>query len=289
MARQLEGLGVAWQWVDGTDARQAGVTLLEPRYVTPELLASASGSPTPERGVLRPGNVACALGHKAAYERLLASGEPCGLVLEDDVDLPVDLGPLAEEVAAHMDPTQAEVTLLNFHRPGGLEVRRRGASLLRSSRLLATPTDLEHLSSGAAYLITAEAARRLSAYAFPMKAFSDEWGSFVRAAVLDQVRIVTPMPVRQNPLLRTTIDYYPPGGFQWWLRELAAFLGLEHLPGFRTLAQRRRLKDMETWGALGRVEIVNEASPLLEEPPPSAGSPQATGTLRPRRAQSVCR
>lgn len=258
VARQLESCGATWEWVDGVDARQVGVAaLMGPEYVTPELLARASAPPTPAKGALRPGTVGCALGHKMAYTRLLASMEPWGLVLEDDVDLPSDLQALAEQVGAQMGASTAEVALLNFHCPGGLTLCKKGSTAIIGERCLAGPADLEHLSSGAAYVITREAARRLASAAFPLRAFSDEWGWFVSKGLLQRVRVVHPMPVRQNPAFRTTIDYYPARSLEWWLREAVSLSKLDHLPGFGALVQRKRLRDMEKWGATGNVKVTN--------------------------------
>jgi glycosyl transferase, family 25 len=258
IARQLESCGATWEWVDGVDARQTGVAaLMGPEYVTPEFMESASAAPTPARGALRAGTVGCALGHKMAYERLLASMAPWALVLEDDVDLPSDLQDLAEQVGAQTAAGGAEVALLNFHCPGGLTLRESGSTGVVGARALAGPAELEHLSSGAAYVITREAARRLAGAAFPLRAFSDEWGWFVSAGLLERVRIVHPMPVRQNPTFRTTIDYYPAGSLHWWLREVVSLSKLDHLPGMRALVQRKRLRDMERWGATGRVTVTS--------------------------------
>jgi GR25 family glycosyltransferase involved in LPS biosynthesis len=256
ITRQLELCGLAWELVEGVDARKAGDAILGPRYVTAEFKAAASGPPTAERGSLRPGAVTCALAHKLAFERLIAEGGSWSLVLEDDVELPRDVGRLAEDIGAQTCPHRAEVVLLNFHKPGGLELRRTGAVALVGGRLLASPVDLTNLTSGAAYILTSEAAKRLASSAFPMKAFSDEWGSFVQQGVLEQVRVVAPMPVRQSPAFRTTIDYYAPMSFSWCTRELAYYLKVDRLPGLRSLWVRRRLKDMQRWGALGSFRVL---------------------------------
>ncbi len=266
ITRQLKATGSTWEWVEGVDARKADDDLLGPQYVTPEFRASASGIPTPERGVLRPGAVGCALAQRSAFERFIASGEPCALMLEDDVELPVDLPSLAESVGTHMSSNRAEVVLFNFHKPGCLELRDANALALASNRFLAVPADLCNLSSGAAYVVTREAARRLLCYGFPMKAFSDEWGLFVQEGVLESVRVVVAMPVRQSPAFRTTIDYYLPGSLQWLLRELVSFARVDRLPGLREVASRRRLRDMERWGALGAVRVLPPMQPTSSGP-----------------------
>jgi len=274
MVGQLASSGLFWEWVDGVDARAMGEALFGPGYVSAEFRSSTGGPPTPQRGALRPGAVACALAHRMAWERLGASDEPWALVLEDDVDLPQDIAALAGEVGATMSRDCSEVALLNFHRPGGLEVLSAGAVPLGPGRWLAIPAHLQDLSSGAAYLLTREAARRLAAGAFPMRAFSDEWGEFARSGLLEQVRVVAPMPVRQSPAFPTAIDYYQRGSLLWWLHEAMHRTRLERLPGLRAAVRRRRLRSLEAWGGVGQVAFIDPGASGAGGPGRGFGAPR---------------
>jgi hypothetical protein len=243
MTEQLAIGGIEWQWVEGVDARL--VDLASNEYVAPEMAARES---------FRPGAIGCALGHKRFYELFVSSGDPAALCLEDDVDLPEDLPELVEEVSGSL--RGAEVALLNFHCPGVTVLSTVGAVRLRGGRLLASPVSLVGLTSGAAYVLTREAAQRLAGALVPMRAYSDEWSWFVSRGVLDGVRCVTPMPVRQSLAFRTTIDYFPPGSLRRRAREVVSGTKFERLPLLRGLVAKKRLLDFERWGATGRVELV---------------------------------
>jgi glycosyl transferase family 25 len=102
MDEQLEHVGLSHEFVDGVDGRALSTTkraaLVDeatvarvPQWLTPELIG-------------------CALSHLRVYERVIASGDEIGLVLEDDVRLPGGISDTAVEVASHM--TGSEVVLL---------------------------------------------------------------------------------------------------------------------------------------------------------------------------------
>jgi glycosyl transferase family 25 len=247
MAAEMAKAGLPWRFVEAVDARKAN--LARPGLIGLEMAV---------RPEFRPGSLACALSHQLVYEEVLSSGLAHALVLEDDVILPQDLASLAEAVTAEM--CSAEVALFNFHRPGGLRLRAEGAVALPGGRLLCEPLSLSQLTSGAAYMVTAGACRRLGAALFPMRCFSDEWEWFVSQGVLDKVRCIAPMPVANSTSFRTTIDYYPPGSLRWSLREVAARSGLLGYPPLRLLAEKRRRRDSERHGRLGQAEVVGQAS-----------------------------
>jgi glycosyl transferase family 25 len=268
---QLEKCGVPWEWVEGVDARKAN--LVGSRYLAPEMAARSS---------LRPGAIGCALGHKKAYERVLASGLPYALILEDDVEVPADLLALAGKIGKHL--RGAELALLNFRCPGGVKLKRRGAVDLGRGQLLAEPASLDGLTSGAAYVVANEACRRLTRAALPMRAFCDEWEWFVRQGVLERVFCVTPMPVRQSLDFRTTIDYYAPGSLRWYVGQFVSG-GLGRLPVLRLVVRRKRLTDYERWGA-GHAELVDVPSPASEAGP--ADSEFSWVALAPERYLGLC-
>lgn len=263
MARQLERVGMAWEFVAGVDARE--VDLDQPSFVTSEAKAHP---------LFRPGKVGCALSHCRVYERVLSSGDTVAVVLEDDAVLPADFTLLVEAVAAEMHG--AEVTLLNFRHPDGAQLSPEGATEVAGSRVLATPLSVEDLTSGAAYLVTRQACENLAGAMVPMRFSSDEWWRFVAEGALDQVRCVAPMPVVQSLEFRTTIDHYPQGSMQWRFREVSSRLGVPRLPLLRTLVQRNRRRNFGTWGALGDFQLVGngpaqgpETAPIIPETAPT--------------------
>jgi glycosyl transferase family 25 len=270
IVRQLRWAGVSWEFVDGIDGR--GVNVDDPSIVTTQAKAHP---------LFRPGKAGCALSHRSVYEKVLNSGEDAAVVLEDDVDLPEDFERLVETVAAEMHG--AEVTLLNFRHPDGLKVSLESAIEVAGHRVIASPLNLEELTSGAAYVITRQACEQLAGAIVPMRSSSDEWWRFVTEGALEQVRCVVPMAVRQSLKFRTTIDNYPQGSVQWRLREAWSRLGCYRLPLVRGVIHHRRTRDFKRWGALGKFELVRAgptASDLVEQVGPGPQTSQATRVRR---------
>jgi glycosyl transferase family 25 len=238
---QLKTTGLACEMVEGIDAR--GLDIVGSNLVTPELLALGS---------FRPGAAGSALSHLRAQRKILGSGLEQALVLEDDVVLPPDLAPLAGAVAEQM--SGAEVVLLNFHRPGRVQLSTIDARELPSSRLLAYPADLSDLTSGGAYLITREACERMQRAAPPIRTYPDNWEFFARAGILDSVRCVAPMPVTNSPAFRTTIDYYPPNSLQSRVRET---ISRTRVPLLYQALVYRRMREYRKRGWTGETELVD--------------------------------
>lgn len=246
VTRELAKTQLDWELVDAVDARQ--------ERLDPSELVSAEAR---QKGGFRPGAIACALSHRSVYERVLATSQDVALILEDDVILPADLAALSAEVASHM--SGSEVVLLNYHQPGGVKLSAPGSRGIGQAgrQLIAEPVSLVELTSGAAYLATRAACERLATAFSPMRAFSDDWAWYVTNDVLDRVRCVAPMPVKQSAAFPTTIDYYRIGSLRWRLREVALGLRLLNHGVFQTLAERKRLRNFARWGALGEVEVVS--------------------------------
>ncbi|MGH9107843.1 MAG: glycosyltransferase family 25 protein [Acidimicrobiales bacterium] len=248
IARELARTGMQWELVEAVDARQADID--QPSIVAPGMKAHP---------LFRPGAAGCALSHLRVYERVLSSGDERAVVLEDDVLLPEDFSALADAVAANMEG--AEVALLNFHHPDGLKLASESAVALEGPSVLASPVNIEGLTSGAAYVVTRQACAGLVETMLPMRFFSDEWWQLVRSRALERVRCVAPMPVRQSLEFATTIDHYAPGSWQWLLREACSHAGLYRLPLLRKAVEQRRRVDFEKWGALGDVQLVGNGLP----------------------------
>jgi glycosyl transferase family 25 len=235
MLRELAKTTLSYEVVEGLDARD--LDLSDESLVTPQMLARSS---------FKRGSAGCTLSHHRVYRRILELGLECGLVLEDDIDLPADLGELATEVASQM--SGAEVVLLNWHADGPVEFSKDDTVELQNLRLLAYPVTLHRLTSGAAYLVTAEACRRLDQGEVPMRTHGDDWEFFVDHGEIDRVRGVVPRPVANSPRFRTTIDPFPPGSMQLRLRETVAKAKLPLLQ--QALAVRRARLDREQAQAL---------------------------------------
>jgi hypothetical protein len=175
------------------------------------------------------------------------------LILEDDVVLPSDLNALVDATAGHL--SGADLVLLNFHSDEPCRVTRAGSLPLPASRLLVRVVDETQVTSAGAYLITRQACERMVETALPIRAHPDDWGFYSKAGVIDHVRCIVPMPVRNSTALRTTIDYYSPDSFQARIRETVARRRVPVL--YQALALRRR-RTFRRWGWAGRTQFVEE-------------------------------
>jgi glycosyl transferase family 25 len=246
MLAELESARADYEIMTGVDGRDLD---LSDRSVVDESLYSRSEYPA--------GMAGCALSHLRVYRAFVESGADVALVLEDDVTLPADLGDLADSLAGHM--AGAEVILLNYDGRETLRFGHEGAIGVSQSRSLAYPIDVRQLGSSAAYLITREAALRMSGLVRPVRVSPDDWWWFYREGALDRVRCVTPLPVLKSPRFGSTIGFY---GFGKGLRsQLLASLVRRQVPGLHQLiAYRRRL----IFRQMTRTEIVD--GPFVEKP-----------------------
>jgi len=141
MERQFAQLGIAAERIEAVRMDEVQRDLLDWHRTTHSLWRLAEG------------DLACGLSHQRSWERLLESGAPAALVLEDDVQL-------AAPVLDFLDPTLPErlgadlLKLETFHSP---------VKLGSSSQRVGT-TELRELCSsqmgGAAYILTREVARQ---------------------------------------------------------------------------------------------------------------------------------
>jgi glycosyl transferase, family 25 len=231
---------VDYEMVNGVDVRE--LDLGDPREVDPVFAAS-----TP-----RPGEIGCALSHLKVYQKVLDDDHEVACVLEDDVVLPPDLGALTDAVAPHL--VGSEVVLLNFHSRDPLRVARAGAVEFPSSRLLVPVVDIDQVGSGGAYLITQEACARMLKTALPAKAVADNWALFKREGAIDRLRCLAPMPVAQNPGLRSTMNHYRVDNLYSKARELIAGSRAPILQQALTL---RRQRHYGRYG-IGRTQFIEE-------------------------------
>jgi len=205
------------------------------------------------REVTSPGVLGCSLSHLRVYEAVLEAGVDSALVLEDDIMLSADIAPLAEEAASHME--LAEVLLLHIGCPNPpSQFSRQGVVQLSSGHLIAYPMDLVNVAATGAYVITAEACRRMRARLLPIRVPADDWFYFHSQGILDRVRCVAPLPTRINPSFGSTIYH---GTYSW--RDYI-YRTLEHVPvqPAKALVSLRRERYYKRATSL---QLVEEASP----------------------------
>ena len=195
---QLTKYGVEFEIVEAVDGRELDLTdTAVIASIAPSFLSA---------DWFRPGHVACTMSHLNVCRKILADGLDHALVLEDDVIVPAEVSSVADAVAAHL--TGAQVALLNFDSPSVCVMSRRDARELPGSRQLMLPVDLSQLVSGAAYIITREACKRMAKQAPPVCAKADDWARHYREGILDNVRCVVPMVATKDPGFASTIGYY---------------------------------------------------------------------------------
>ena len=216
------------------------------------------------------GMAGCALSHLRAYRRIIADGVEAALVLEDDVSLPADLGPLVTGVAQQL--TGAELALLNYDSKDPCRMSREHSRVLPRSRLLVMPLDVRQPGSSAAYVITREACERMVETVLPVRASPDDWWFFYRQGALDRVRCVVPMPVRKSPDFGSTIGQYGLGnGIKG---RMLAPLVRHNVPAVQQLIAMRRQRIHRSFT---RSELVDH--PFVEIPSRLDQESPATGSV----------
>jgi glycosyl transferase family 25 len=243
MEKELARVGLEPEFVVATDGRNVDLT----DAAVVDFAALREGGPEVQ---VRAG-VGCALSHLRVYEKVMADQCPVALVLEDDVSLPDDLVQLVDAVGVAV-ADGAQIALLNFHvdRPCRVVTERRG---LPGGRALARPIEVGRLTSAAAYIVTAEACRRLAEVILPVRVAADNWGYLTAATRVERFWCVVPMPVANDPRFRTTVDYFPPGSFQARIRDWVAD---RRPPGLDALLTYRRRKKFQRIAWTGDVEVV---------------------------------
>jgi len=246
IAAELARTDLAYEIVAAVDGRD--LDLSDPQIVDCALLA---------KNDFPAGTAGCALSHLRAYRRILGDGGDAGLVLEDDVTLPADLGRLADEVARHL--TGAEVALLNYGSADTCLMSREGTVDLASSRLLAMPINLCRLVNAGAYVITREACERMVRDALPIRANADDWTYFYTHGLVDRVRCVLPLPVGKSEKFESTIGLYSLGDSL--TARVIGPLVRHRIPVVHRVVRARRRRILSRWE---RSDIVD--APFVQRP-----------------------
>lgn len=254
MIAQLQKTSLDYEIVTAVDGSK--LDLLDSAIVDSSMPFTASTVADFNAG-LAAGTVGDALSHLNIYRNIIDSGFDAALVLEDDIILPRDVGPLADAVAAHL--TGAEVALLSVDSPEPCKMSPDGLTRLPSARLLAMPIDVTQPRSSAAYVITRQACERMVKRMPPVRVQADGWWFFYREELLDRVRCVLPMPVLKNPKFASTIGSYSLGN--GILGRLAKPLVSSNIPVLHQALTYRRQRIYRQWGQSEIVDV-----PFVEKP-----------------------
>ena len=151
MQGRLDHLGLPWVRIAGIDGRAEW-----------EILAQNLDITRFERNVGRrimAGEIGCYMSHLAAWDRLIKSDAPWGLILEDDVVFGDDFIPALEQLMRH--PPTWDIVKLNKIR-AKQPVLRQPLGQYRLNAYIGPFTGM------GAYVITAQAARRLRGGMLPI-------------------------------------------------------------------------------------------------------------------------
>jgi glycosyl transferase, family 25 len=245
MTAELAKAGIDYEFVTGVDERDldpSDVQLVHPSYLA--------------RSDYRLGRAGNGLSHLRVYEKIISDGQDRALVLEDDVTLSNDLGAVLDALDEQL--VAAEVALLNFDSEDTCELSREGLVSLPNSHFLALPIDISQPASGAAYVITLEACKRLAKSILPIRAHCDQWDFWYSQGALDRVRCVAPLAVFKSPSFTSTIEYYSPHGLKG--RLLRTGKRFEVLRIDKLVSYRKQL----IWRKWTRVAFVNK--PFVRKP-----------------------
>ncbi len=155
MTGQLDALGLAFEFVDAVDGRAS----------MPDG-ASALGSVLEIGRPMTATEVGCARSHAQAYQRILSSRAPAGVVFEDDLTIAPALGGLLSAID-RLPPDWDLVTL--FH---GKRAHLTGRSLPMTSEVVVQ--GVAHALGTQGYIVRDRAATRLRECTEPVRLPADE-------------------------------------------------------------------------------------------------------------------
>jgi GR25 family glycosyltransferase involved in LPS biosynthesis len=228
---QLARLGLEHEFVPGVDGRK-----LDP-----------SDNPLP------PGIVGCALGNINAYRKIVEDGEPAGVVLEDDAALPDNINEVVDLVAPHLEG--AEAVLLHYRAQKRTPLSEVGATDIGGGYRLLYAVNPRPLAATTAYIVTNEAAARLSEFLLPVRFWPDFWYAFLEGGAIDRIRCVVPRPIEAQAHFKSTVGYE---------EGLLARVIPDRVRGWRRNWFQRRYSDF----------------PIVSDPPMDITSLRAAGTPR---------
>lgn len=231
---ELRRTGIPYTFVDSVDGLR--LTPAERAQLVDEDAVAASPQ------WLTDGVLGASLSHVAAYRAILADGESAGLVLEDDAVLPDDLAPLLDELAGQM--SGAEVVLLYWRSVRDPVVFSKADAVeLSNGAMLRYPTDLATLGCASAYVVTAEACRRLVDVLMPIKSCTDAWVTFQDWGGFDSLRCIVPNVAGNRTDFKSTVNYHGDSSLRarlsWFVAHRRVF-PLHQIFGMVRAARERR-------------------------------------------------
>lgn len=206
--------------------------------------------------------IGCALSHLAAYKKMAADDLNAALVLEDDAVVPPDFDKFLGQIEKQLKTN--EIILLHYFQllPDSAVLSRRAATTLTERFSLMYPVKIPR--SGAAYVVSKDAARSLADARLPIRAEADDWNYFHETGAVSSVRCVYPMPVRTayvETQIQTDEERAEKQPFQ---RRITGFIYDREIPVLYDLLMRYRAvrNDLQPFQP---VDVVDEPSYLQEK------------------------
>jgi GR25 family glycosyltransferase involved in LPS biosynthesis len=245
MLRQLSRTTLEYQIINAVD----GITLdlSDPALASADWLRQVGGNCR---------ELGCELSHLRACEAVLEAHVASALILEDDIVLPPNISQILDEAANYLDTSEALLLSLSTPDAEPCKVSNKGAVRLSSGHMIVYPMDLARVTGARAYVITAEACQRMGEQRLPLQASADDWAWFYSRRVLDRVRCLMPLPVKNHPSFNSTISH----GRYSWRDSVYDFLEHVPLPPVKLLVTLRRQRFFKRTSSL---ELVEEPSPYF--------------------------
>jgi len=231
---ELGRTGIPYRFVDSVD----GLRLTPEERA--ELVDEEAVAASPHW--LTDGVLGASLSHIAAYRAILEEGEPAGLVLEDDAVLPDNLATLLDAIAGQL--SGAEVVLLYWRSVREPVVFSTADSVkLMNGAMLRYPRELQTLGCASAYVVTAEACRRMVDVLLPIRSCTDTWVTFNEWGAFDSLRCVVPHAAGNRTDFKSTVNYHGDSSLRASLSSFVAHrrvFPLHQLFGMIRAARERR-------------------------------------------------
>lgn len=215
-----------------------------------EIVEAVDGRLIPEKELNRireenpeqlPTEVGCMLSHLKVYRRIVDSGEPYALILEDDTEIEEPgLYHLADEIGKTVIQKNPEsVALLTYYwcREGMLELRKMQQI---GSYFVCQPQEIWGVARAGAYLISAEMAASLLAFhGDKVRANADSWVVYNNHQLLQNVYCIYPKPVEETYQFGSTIGYVH-GPVKTLLKKIVAGIVALNIPFISKMIISRR-------------------------------------------------
>jgi glycosyl transferase family 25 len=182
MKSQLDRVGADYEIVEAVD----GYELTDEEIQT--LCEEAALGTDPNW--LSKGAIGCALSHRKALEKVEADNVQAATILEDDVIIPDDLPDILRRLEDK--GLRDEVVMLHWSSWIDQPFTRESAEEIGKGFVLASPTTVNQLRGTAGYVITFDAAHKITQANRPVRATSDSWDYFAAARCFIRLRCLVP-------------------------------------------------------------------------------------------------